>query len=110
GFVGICIGFMVLGEAVIWWALTLSATGAGAGLVVGMILIGIGGGAANGSVDNLAMSTTAPQRAGMAAGVFQTVRIGAAALSIAVAGSVLEISGHVVETTGTVAPVAIRYG
>lgn len=110
GFVGICIGFMVLGEVVIWWALTLSATGAGAGLVVGMILIGIGGGAANGSVDNLAMSTTVPGRAGMAAGVFQTVRIGAAALSIAVAGSVLEISGHVVETAGTVAPVATRYG
>src|SRR5699024_160919 len=74
-FVGVCIGLMVAGELLIWLALHTDTLVGTAGLVLGLMLMGIGGGTANGSMDNLAMSTISPQRAGMAAGVFQTVKI-----------------------------------
>ncbi|RJS95124.1 MFS transporter [Salinisphaera sp. Q1T1-3] len=92
GFVGGCIACMAMGDAVIALTLTAAAPLSQIGLVCGLGLIGIGGGAANGSMDNLAMRTMPATRAGMAAGVFQTVRIGAAALAVAAAGSLLDIA------------------
>lgn len=91
GFVSICIAAMAAGDALIWMTLGMSAPWSGIGLMTGLAVIGLGGGAANGSMDNLAMGTLPAARAGMAAGLFQTVRIGSAALAVAAAGSVLAV-------------------
>jgi hypothetical protein len=91
GFIVVCIGLMTLGAVVIWLGLGLGPAGRVFGLVAGLILMGIGGGIANGSVDNLALSTQPPGRAGLASGAFQTVRIGSAALAVAAAGAMLNL-------------------
>lgn len=91
GFVVTCIGAMALGDGIVCLGLAATAPWATVGLVAGLSLIGLGGGAANGSMDNLAMGTIDAARAGMAAGLFQTVRIGSAALAVAAAGSVVAI-------------------
>lgn len=109
GFVVTCVGLMVVGDGVIWATLDLGGAGTIGGVATGLALIGIGGGAANGSLDNLAMGTISPERAGMAAGVFQTVRIGSAALAVAVAGSALELGGHMGSTAGTTVRILERY-
>ncbi|MBX9646648.1 MAG: MFS transporter [Xanthobacteraceae bacterium] len=64
-------------------------------LLAGLGLVGIGAGAINGLLDNIAMSTIPSDRAGMAAGGFQTMRVAGDAMAIAVAGSLLAaLSGN----------------
>ncbi len=92
GYIVVCVGFMMAGDALIGLTLSLPSPWAMAGLAGGLVLMGMGGGAANGSMDNLALATISPRRAGAASGVFQTVRIGAAALAAAAAGAVLNVA------------------
>lgn len=56
---------------------------------LGLFLVGVGAGSINGLLDNIAMSVIPPERAGMAAGGFQTMRVLGDAVGIAVAGSLL---------------------
>ena len=109
GFVLACITTMALGDAMVWASLTAPAPWPTIGLVAGLSLIGLGGGTANGSMDNLAMATIAPERAGMAAGLFQTVRIGSAALAVAAAGAVVAIGHHPSESLSGEVGVTARY-
>lgn len=90
-FVLACGGLMAAGNLLIW--LTLGqASLQWPGLLAGLVLIGVGGGVANGSVDNLALAPFPSARAGSVSGVFQTVRIGTAALAVAAAGLALGLA------------------
>ena len=109
GFVVTCIGAMALGDGIVCLGLAAPAPWPTIALVAGLSLIGLGGGAANGSMDNLAMGTIDAARAGMAAGLFQTVRIGSAALAVAVAGSVIAIGHGGEPQTAVDSQIAARY-
>lgn len=54
-----------------------------------MLLIGTGIGLPWGLMDGLAVSTVAPERVGMATGIFNTIRISADGVALAVVGAVL---------------------
>ncbi len=70
--------------------LTVIRPGGGPAAVLGpLVLIGAGIGISFGLLDNLAVSSVAPARAGMAAGMFNTTRIGGETIAIAVVGSLL---------------------
>lgn len=56
-----------------------------------LLLIGTGIGLPWGLMDGLAVSTVAPDRVGMATGIFNTVRISADGVALAVAGAVLSV-------------------
>ena len=84
----------------VWTGLALEAAGVawlavsppdGALLAVGLPLIvaGFGVGIANGVLDGAAISSVPPARAGMAAGLFNTMRLGAETTAIAVTGSLI---------------------
>ncbi|MEU4695636.1 MFS transporter [Nonomuraea dietziae] len=75
---------VMLGAGNAWLATTEAALPA-----VPMLLAGAGAGLAFGVGDGLAMSMVAPERAGMAAGLVNTMRIGSEAIVIAVYGSAL---------------------
>lgn len=68
---------------------TAEVMDAGAGLALPLLLIGTGMGLPWGLMDGLAVSTVAPQRVGMATGIFNTVRISADGVALAVTGAVL---------------------
>lgn len=87
-------------RVLVWAGLTLEALGVawlaiappdGALLAVALPLVvaGTGVGIANGILDGAAVSVVPPARAGMAAGLFNTMRLGAETLAIAVASSLL---------------------
>jgi MFS family permease len=70
--------------------LTEIRPGGGAMAILGpLALIGTGIGISFGLLDNLAVSSVEPARAGMAAGMFNTTRIGGETIAIAVIGSLL---------------------
>jgi hypothetical protein len=70
--------------------LTVIRPGGDALSVLGpLVLIGTGIGISFGLLDNLAVSSVEPARAGMAAGMFNTTRIGGETIAIAVVGSLL---------------------
>ncbi len=78
----------ISGAGAAW--LTVIRPGAGAIAVLGpLTLIGAGIGISFGLLDNLAVSSVEPARAGMAAGMFNTTRIGGETIAIAVVGSLL---------------------
>ena len=54
-----------------------------------LLVVGIGMGVSAGLVDGVAITSVEPQRAGMAAGMFNTMRLAGEALAIAVMGAVL---------------------
>jgi hypothetical protein len=58
-------------------------------LMPAQLLIGTAIGLSFGQLDNLAISSVPPERAGMAAGMFNTTRIGGETAAIAVIGSIL---------------------
>lgn len=58
-------------------------------LAVPLLVIGIGMGISAGLVDGVAITSVEPERAGAAAGVFNTTRLASEALAIAAVGSVL---------------------
>lgn len=70
--------------------LTVIRPGGGPATILGpLVLIGTGIGISFGLLDNLAVSSVEPARAGMAAGMFNTTRIGGETVAIAVVGSLL---------------------
>lgn len=80
------IGFIAVGVA---W-LTVLHPGIGNWEALGpYALVGIGIGVSFGVMDGAAVSSVEPERAGMAAGMFNTMRLAGEAISIAVVGSLL---------------------
>ncbi|WP_051471600.1 MFS transporter [Patulibacter minatonensis] len=73
---------------VAWLALAPPAGALGA-VALPLVVAGTGVGIANGILDGAAVSVVPPARAGMAAGLFNTMRLGAETLAIAVAASLL---------------------
>jgi len=71
-----------------WLAVVPAHTGAG-GLAGPLLLIGAGFGVSLAILDGAAVSSVEPARAGMAAGVFNTMRLGGESIAIAILGSLL---------------------
>jgi len=65
--------------------------GAGPTLVMPMALIGVGIGLPWGLMDSMAVSVVEKERAGMATGIFNAVRVSADGVAIAIAGALLAI-------------------
>ncbi|MBB1154456.1 MFS transporter [Amycolatopsis dendrobii] len=79
---------VLTGAGVAW--LTVIHPGAGALAVLGpYLVVGIGIGISFGVMDGAAVSAVDPARVGMAAGMFNTVRLGGEATGIAVVGAML---------------------
>ncbi|MEN0012405.1 MAG: MFS transporter [Solirubrobacteraceae bacterium] len=87
-------------RSLVWTGLALEAVGVAAftfaapdgglvGVALTLVIAGLGVGIANGVLDGAAISSVPAGRAGMAAGLFNTMRLGAETISIAVAGSLL---------------------
>lgn len=82
------VALVALGDLELSWA-GGGDGGAFSWMSLGLFLVGVGAGSINGLLDNIAMSVIPPERAGMAAGGFQTMRVLGDAVGIAVAGSLL---------------------
>lgn len=67
----------------------LEVNGGRAALLSGLLVTGIGTGIVNGLMDNLAVSVVSSERSGMAAGIFNTMRVVGDATAIAGAGAIL---------------------
>ncbi|MFD1933558.1 MFS transporter [Nonomuraea mangrovi] len=80
----VTVAVLLFGLGNAWLAVTDTALPAGP-----MLLVGVGAGLGFGVGDGLAMSMVEPERAGMAAGFVNTLRIGSEAIVIAVYGSAL---------------------
>ncbi|MDU9393650.1 MFS transporter [Pseudomonas japonica] len=76
-----------LGEC--WLAFTLEAGADVWSVVPAMLVIGIGSGLPWGLMDGLSMSVVPKERAGMAAGIFTTMRVAGEAVAIAIIGALL---------------------
>lgn len=76
-------GLLVSAAGLAWLA------SAGAATPWPLLLIGVGIGLPWGLMDAMALSVVEPQRAGMATGIFNTVRVSADGVALAVAGAVL---------------------
>ena len=82
------------------WLTVIHPHAAALTLLGPLALIGTGIGISFGLLDNLAVSSVEPHRAGMAAGMFNTTRIGGETIAIAVVGSLLvsftsgRLTGH----------------
>jgi MFS family permease len=104
------IGLMVVAVALVWLGQVVSG-GAGPALVAPLVMIGAGIGLPWGLMDGMAVSVTPTERAGMATGIFNCVRVSADGLAIAVAGALLAflIQGGLLGTlTGTDPAVVIE--
>ncbi|WP_371660487.1 MFS transporter [Streptomyces sp. NBC_00280] len=90
------------------WLVVL-APGVGNWVVFGpFVVIGAGIGVSFGVMDGAAVSSVEPSRAGMAAGMFNTMRLAGEAISIAVVGSLL-VSATQSELAGKLAAFSGRY-
>ena len=76
-----------LGEC--WLAFALEPGAPIWGIVLPMLVIGIGSGLPWGLMDGLSMSVVPKERAGMAAGIFTTMRVAGEAVAIAIIGALL---------------------
>ncbi|CAB5722346.1 Spectinomycin tetracycline efflux pump [Delftia tsuruhatensis] len=82
---------LLLAAAGLGWLAVAFGQGPGMALAWPLLLIGVGIGLPWGLMDGLAVSTVAPERVGMATGIFNTVRISADGVALAVTGAVLAI-------------------
>jgi MFS family permease len=80
------IGLVVVALGLVWLGYAMPG-GQGEDLVAPMLLIGIGIGMPWGLMDGLAVSVVAKERAGMATGIFNAVRVSADGIAIAVVGA-----------------------
>ncbi|MBB5606540.1 MULTISPECIES: MFS transporter [unclassified Janthinobacterium] len=85
----LCAAGLLLTAAGLAWLAVVMADGSGATLVLPLLLIGVGIGLPWGLMDGMALSVVEPARAGMATGIFNTVRVSADGVALAVAGAVL---------------------
>ena len=81
-------GLLLVGAGLAWLAQAFGQ-GAGAALHAPLLLIGVGIGLPWGLMDGLAVSGVAPERVGMATGLFNTVRVSADGVAIAVVSALL---------------------
>ncbi|MFG1998858.1 MFS transporter [Spirillospora sp. NPDC048911] len=101
---------IALGGAGAAWLTSVHPGGGPLGVAGPLVLIGTGVGLSFGLLDGLAVSSVEPERAGMAAGMFNTMRIGWETVSIAVVGTLL-VSFTTSRLAGTAsAAVAARPG
>lgn len=83
-------GLVLVAVGLAWLGRALS-DGAGPTLVMPMALIGVGIGLPWGLMDGMAVSVVSNERAGMATGIFNAVRVSADGIAIAIAGALLAI-------------------
>ena len=83
---GIGFLFSALGA---WLLMRLSPDGSLWSIAIPMLLVGIGNGVPWGLMDALSVSVVPKARAGMAAGIFTTMRVAGEAIAIAAIGAVL---------------------
>ncbi|MFY0479432.1 MFS transporter [Achromobacter marplatensis] len=83
------IGLLAVAAGLVWLA-DVMATGA-TGLWLPMGLIGVGIGVPWGLMDAMAVSVVAPRNVGMATGIFNTVRVSADGIAIAVVSALLAL-------------------
>lgn len=83
------VGTMLLEAAGAAWLAVVPAHTGPAGLAGPLLLIGAGFGVSLAILDGAAVSSVEPARAGMAAGVFNTMRLGGESIAIAILGSLL---------------------
>jgi len=94
-------GLLLVAAGLAWLALVM-AHGSGVTLILPLLLIGVGIGLPWGLMDGMALSVVEAERAGMATGIFNTVRISADGVALAVAGAVL--AGLIAMRLGKVLP------
>ncbi|MDE1147775.1 MAG: MFS transporter [Azospirillaceae bacterium] len=85
------LGLLIAAAGLLWLGGSLSA---GGGALVPMAAIGIGIGLPWGLMDGLAVGVAPKERAGMAAGIFNAVRVAGDGIAIAVAGALLAAFLH----------------
>ncbi|WP_037682695.1 MFS transporter [Streptomyces cellulosae] len=82
------LSLLLIGAGAAW--LTVIHPGIGMGGLAGpLLLIGTGMGTSAGLIDGLAVSSVKPERAGMAAGMFNTMRLAGETIAIAAMGAML---------------------
>ncbi|GAB7539778.1 MFS transporter [Burkholderia sp. 3C] len=84
------VGLLLVAVGLVWLAQVL-AGGAGTALVGPLALIGIGIGLPWGLMDGMAVSVVEKERAGMATGIFNCVRVSADGIAIAITGALLAL-------------------
>ena len=82
------VGLLLVAAGLVWVGQVVSA-GAGPALVAPLVLIGAGIGLPWGLMDGMAVSVVETERAGMATGIFNCMRVSADGIAIAVAGAML---------------------
>ncbi|GGM29509.1 MFS transporter [Pseudomonas asuensis] len=82
------LGLVLVAIGLMWLGTTVGREG-GAHAVLPMIVIGIGIGLPWGLMDGMAVSVVEPERAGMATGIFNAVRVSADGVAIALVGALL---------------------
>ncbi|HWJ74047.1 MAG TPA: MFS transporter [Kaistia sp.] len=82
-------GGLVLSAAGLVWLAAIAPGAAATAFVPPLLLVGIGAGMPWGLMDDLAISVVPTERAGMATGIFGTMRVAGETVAIAVIGAVL---------------------
>lgn len=102
------IGLLLVAIGLVWLGQVL-AGGAGAALVAPLALVGVGIGLPWGLMDGMAVSVVEKERAGMATGIFNCVRVSADGIAIAVAGALLAflIQGGLLGALSAAEPAAV---
>lgn len=102
------IGLLLVAVGLVWLGLVL-AGGAGPALIAPLALIGIGIGLPWGLMDAMAVSVVEKERAGMATGIFNAVRVSADGIAIAIVGALLAIlvQGGLLSALSTIDPAVV---
>ena len=85
----LCAAGLLLAAAGLAWLAQVLGHGGTAALAGPLLLIGVGIGLPWGLMDGMALSVVETERAGMATGIFNTVRVSADGVALALAGSLL---------------------
>ena len=85
----LCAAGLLLAAAGLAWLAQVLGSGSAAALAGPLLLIGAGIGLPWGLMDGMALNVVETERAGMATGIFNTVRISADGVALALAGAVL---------------------
>ncbi|MFZ4875767.1 MFS transporter [Janthinobacterium sp. Mn2066] len=85
----LCAAGLLLTAAGLAWLAVVMAHGSDPALILPLLLIGVGIGLPWGLMDGMALSVVEAERVGMATGIFNTVRVSADGMALAVAGATL---------------------
>lgn len=102
------LGLLLVSVGLVWLGSVLS-DGASPALLMPLTLIGIGIGLPWGLMDAMAVSVVEKERAGMATGIFNCVRVSADGIAIAVVGALLAfmIQNELLSALGTIDPAVV---